>query len=43
MSKEVIVIGAGVAGLSAAYYSCRAGHKVTVYEQGTCPGGVSTS
>lgn len=43
MSKKVIVIGAGVAGLSAAIYASKAGHKVTVYEQGTCPGGVSTS
>ena len=43
MSKKVIVIGAGVAGLSSAFYASRAGHKVTVYEQGNCPGGVSTS
>ena len=43
MSKKVIVVGAGVAGLSAAFYSRRAGYEVTVYEQGNCPGGVSTS
>lgn len=43
MAKKVIVIGAGVAGLSAAYYSSKAGHEVTIYEQGNCPGGVSTT
>ena len=43
MSKEVVVIGAGVAGLSAAFYARRAGYEVTVFEQGNCPGGVSTS
>ena len=40
---KVIVVGAGVAGLSAAFYSRQAGYEVTVYEQGNCPGGVSTS
>ena len=43
MSKKVIVIGAGVSGLAAAFYSRRKGFEVTVYEQGNCPGGVSTS
>lgn len=43
MPKKVIVIGAGIAGLSAAFYSRRKGFEVTVYEQGNCPGGVSTS
>lgn len=43
MQKKVIVIGAGVAGLSAAFYSRHKGYEVTVYEQGNCPGGVSTS
>lgn len=41
--KKVIVIGAGIAGLSAAFYSRRNGFEVTVFEQGNCPGGVSTS
>ena len=43
MQKKVIIIGAGIAGLSAAFYSRRNGYEVTVYEQGNCPGGVSTS
>lgn len=43
MPKKVIVIGAGIAGLSAAFYSQRDGYEVIVYEQGNCPGGVSTS
>lgn len=43
MHKKVIVIGAGISGLSAAIYSRRRGFDVTVFEQGTCPGGVSAS
>ena len=43
MQKKVIVIGAGIAGLSAAFYARRRGFEVTVYEQGNCPGGVATS
>lgn len=43
MPKRVVIIGAGVAGLSAAFYSRRDGYEVTVYEQGNYPGGVSTS
>ncbi|MBR6032804.1 MAG: NAD(P)/FAD-dependent oxidoreductase [Bacteroidaceae bacterium] len=43
MSKKVIVIGAGVAGMSAAYYSRQKGYEVTVFEQGNCSGGVATS
>ena len=42
MQKKVIIIGAGVAGLSAAFYSRRKGYEVAVYEQGNSPGGVST-
>jgi D-amino-acid dehydrogenase len=33
MSKNVAVIGAGVIGITTAYYLAKAGHKVTVYEQ----------
>ena len=31
--KQVAVIGAGIIGITTAYYLARAGHKVTVYEQ----------
>lgn len=31
--KNVAVIGAGITGITTAYYLARAGHKVTVYEQ----------
>ncbi len=37
--KSVIVIGAGLAGLSAAYELTQAGHEVTVLEAQTRPGG----
>jgi len=38
--KSVIVIGAGPAGLTAAYYLIRLGHKITVYEQSSQAGGI---
>ncbi len=38
-AKRVIVIGAGLAGLSAAYELTRAGHDVTILEAQTRPGG----
>jgi monoamine oxidase len=38
-SRKVIVIGAGLAGLSAAYELSQAGHEVTVLEARTRPGG----
>jgi len=33
MNKNVAVIGAGIIGITTAYYLAKAGHKVTVYEQ----------
>jgi protoporphyrinogen oxidase len=39
--SEVIVIGAGYAGLSAAYDLCKAGHKVTIYEKDGDIGGLA--
>lgn len=35
--KNVAVIGAGITGITTAYYLARAGHKVTVYEQEMYP------
>jgi len=43
MSKKVIVIGGGVAGLSAAIYTGRSGFDVTVCEQHSIVGGMCTS
>src|SRR6266508_1662452 len=37
--KKVIVIGAGLAGLSAGYELTQAGHDVTILEAQTRPGG----
>jgi 2-oxoacid:acceptor oxidoreductase delta subunit (pyruvate/2-ketoisovalerate family) len=38
--KRVLVVGAGPAGLSAAYHLTRLGHAVTVRDAGTEPGGM---
>ncbi len=39
MGKQIIVIGAGFAGLSAASFMAKAGHKVTLLEKHATPGG----
>jgi phytoene dehydrogenase-like protein len=41
--KEVIIVGAGIAGLTAGIYALQSGFDVTVYESHTIPGGASTS
>ena len=40
---KVVVIGSGLAGLTAASYMCREGHDVTVYEQFSEIGGVTAT
>ena len=42
-TKKVIIIGAGVAGLSAGVYARRAGFETTILEKHIIPGGLSTS
>jgi 2-oxoacid:acceptor oxidoreductase delta subunit (pyruvate/2-ketoisovalerate family) len=38
--KRVLVVGSGPSGLSAAYHLRRLGHRVTIYEAATMPGGM---
>jgi len=41
--KKIVVIGAGISGLSAGIYALQSGFDVTIYESSTNPGGASTS
>lgn len=41
--KKVIIIGAGIAGLTAGIYAARSGFDVEIYESHTIPGGACTS
>lgn len=43
MNKHVIIIGAGISGLSAGIYAKRSGFEVTILEKHTIPGGMCTS
>ena len=43
MNKKVVVIGAGIAGLSAGIYAAQSGFQVTILEKHSIPGGVCTS
>jgi len=43
MSKKVIIVGAGIAGLTAAVYAKRSGFDVTLIEQHSIVGGMCTS
>lgn len=40
--KKLVIVGGGVAGLSAAIYGCKAGYEVEVYEKNTVVGGECT-
>ena len=39
MGKKVVIIGAGVSGLSAGIYALQAGYSVEIYEKNKMPGG----
>ena len=41
--KNVIIVGAGIAGLTAGIYARQSGFEVTIYESHKIPGGASTS
>ena len=41
--KKIIIVGAGIAGLSAGIYARQSGFDVTIYESHSIPGGASTS
>ena len=43
MSKSVIIIGAGIAGLTAGSYLQMNGYRTQIYELHTLPGGLCTS
>ncbi len=41
--KKLIIVGAGISGLTAGVYALQSGFDVTIYESHTIPGGASTS
>ncbi|MFC2032127.1 oleate hydratase [Chloroflexota bacterium] len=43
MDKSIIIIGAGIAGLSAGCYSQMNGYRTRIFEMHTLPGGLCTS
>jgi len=43
VAKKVVIIGAGMAGLSAGCYACMNGYDVEIHEGHTQPGGLCTS
>ena len=42
-SKRVIIVGAGISGLTAGIYARRSGFDVTILESHNIPGGLSTA
>jgi protoporphyrinogen oxidase len=43
MSKHVVILGGGLAGLSCGYELCKAGHRVTILEREPFVGGMASS
>ena len=43
MGKEIIIIGAGISGLSAGCYAQMNGYKTTIFEMNKIPGGLCTA
>ncbi len=43
MTKKILIIGAGIAGLSAGIHACRNGYDVEIFEKNSVPGGLCTS
>lgn len=43
MDKSVIIVGAGIAGLTAGFYARKNGFKTTIYESHNIPGGLCTA
>ena len=43
MNKHIIIVGAGLAGLTSGIYARQSGFDTTIYESHTIPGGASTS
>ncbi|HDP78321.1 MAG TPA: FAD-dependent oxidoreductase [Mesotoga infera] len=41
--RNIVIVGAGIAGLTAGIYALQSGFDVTIYESHTIPGGASTS
>lgn len=41
--KKIVIVGAGISGLSAGVYARQSGYDVTIYESHNIPGGASTS
>jgi len=40
MEKQIVIVGAGISGLTAAAYLCQEGHKVTLLEKSDDLGGL---
>jgi phytoene dehydrogenase-like protein len=43
MDKQIIIVGAGIAGLSAGIYARMNGYKTTILEMHNIPGGLCTA